>query len=260
MTRAEALQVLGLSGNPPVDEIIDSYHRHSKKFHPDRYHNHDENIRQVMHEKFIQITEAKNLLLNGQTSQSASYSDSASSSLEASLMEVERQVNRREFTSALSLLSDLVFKYGELPVLIQQRMTIHYEMEQFDSAYHDIRRLEILDRSLLSDPDFLHFKAVLAGETGAFPDAHAAIDDAMQRSSRPVPAYVATKAAICIREGNTRKADELLKHLSLIDPTNPLVKQRATYMNVGGQYVDKGDAVASGCIVCTLLECIFDCI
>lgn len=257
MQKHEAMEFLGLSGKPSAQQVIEAYHRLAKKYHPDLYATHDETIQQVMQEKFVQLGKAKDALLDEMGAKDSS-AGAEGQGLEHDLINIESRISHRQFSDALELLEKAISMYGDLPLLYEIRFQVHSEMERFQDAFSDLRKLESLAPELANDPDYLHTKSITAAQSNSFTDAHAAVDAAMEKSDRPCPLYMATKASIYIMQGETHKADTIIETLSKHDPTHPLVQQRSQVMNVGGHYVGKQESAKGACILCVILECIFD--
>jgi Tfp pilus assembly protein PilF len=85
------------------------------------------------------------------------------------------------------------------------------------------------------------------------------LDRAMDMGGR-LPRYLAFGAVANEKAGNNLKAQNMWEELKRVDPTNPVLQQRNQAWKVGKNYVNKGDAAGGACVVCALLECIFDCI
>ncbi|HPN38198.1 MAG TPA: DnaJ domain-containing protein [Melioribacteraceae bacterium] len=263
MTRDEAINILKLqTKNPTQEEIIAAYRKLSRKYHPDLYQSSDEAVKEVMHEKFIQITQAKDFLLNNQQSSSYSssnYSQSTSGNFSAEVSQFEAYLQRRQFYEAENIINSLIAKYGETSYLLELRIKLASESGNYNLAYSDIKKLESIEPSLANDADFQHYKAIMAAQAGDYYIAMASIDKAISLLGSPAPEYLATKAHILIMQGRTSEADQIISILERYDPNHPLVQQRRQVYNVGGRYVDKGNAATSACAACAILECLFDC-
>ncbi len=269
MDRRTAINILKLqTNNPTKEQIIAAYRTLSRKYHPDFYQSADEAVKEVMHEKFIQITEAKDFLLNDfNTSYSQSnqqtynnYQNNYNTSdLDAQVSQFEAYFSRRQFNEAANILNYLINKYGETPYLLELRIRLAAELNNYTLGYQDILKLENLEPALRNDPDFQHYKAIFAAESGNFYDALRIIDNAISLLGQPAPTFLATKAHILIMAGRTSEADQIISILERYDPNHPLVLQRKQVFNVGGSYVDKGNAAVGACAICSILECLFDC-
>jgi tetratricopeptide (TPR) repeat protein len=263
MTRDEAISILKLqTNNPTQDEIIAAYRKLSRKFHPDLYQSSDEAVKEVMHEKFIQITQAKDFLLNNQESygySSSNYNNSNNGNFAAQVSQFETYLQRRQFYEAENLLNSLIYQYGETSYLLELRIKLASETGNYTLAYNDMRKLESIEPSLSGDADFQHFKAIIAAHAGDFYVALNTIDKAISLLGSPAPEFLATKANILIMQGRTNEADQIISILERYDPNHPLVQQRRQVYNVGGTYVSKGDAATGACAACAILECLFDC-
>lgn len=262
MTREEAINILKLqTNNPSNDEIISQYRKLSRKYHPDLYQSADDNVKEVMHEKFIQITQAKDFLINNAQS-SSSYSSSTSGGdrgYSQSVAQFEAFLQRRQFTEAANLINSLISSNGETPYLLDLRIRLALETHQYNIAYSDILKIERMDGNMSNDPDFQHYKAIISAQAGDFNTAYLSIDKAISLLKTPAPAFLATKAHIFIMQGRVNEADEIIKILERYDPNHPLVQQRRQVFNVGGTYMNKSDAGVNACAACAILECLFDC-
>lgn len=268
MDRQTAINILKLQNlNPTKDEIINAYRSLSRKYHPDFYQSASEEVKEVMHEKFIQITEAKDFLLNDLNN---SYSQSNQQSyknqnnyykndLDAQVSQFEAYFSRRQFNEAANILNYLINQYGETPYLLELRIRLYAETNNYYYGYQDILKLENLEPALKNDPDFQHYKAIFAAESGNFYDALKIIDYAISLLGQPAPTFLATKAQILVMAGRTNEADQIISILERYDPNHPLVLQRKKVYNVGGNYVAKDDAAVGACAACAILECLFDC-
>jgi tetratricopeptide (TPR) repeat protein len=263
MTRDEAINILKLqTTNPTQEEIIAAYRKLSRKYHPDLYQSADEAVKEVMHEKFIQITQAKDFLLNNQHSSnysSSNYNQNNSGNFSAEVSQFEAFLQRRQYYEAENLINSLISRFGETSYLLELRIKLASETGNYRLAYNDMKKLENLEPALANDPDFYHYKAIVAAHAGDFLVALNTIDKAISMLGSPAPEFLATKANILIMQGRTNDADQIIAILERYDPNHPLVQQRRQVYNVGGRYVDKGDAATSACAACAILECLFDC-
>lgn len=266
MTKDEAINILKLqSVNPTNEEIIAQYRKLSRKYHPDLYQSADDNVKEVMHEKFIQITAAKDYLINN-TQSGGQYSSSGSSSYSngdrkssQDVSQFEAFMQRRQFDQAQNLINSLIASNGESPYLLELRIRLALETQQYQLAYADILKIERMDANTQNDPDFQHYKTIIAAHAGDFNTAYTSIDKAIGLLRTPAPAFLATKAHVFIMQGRVNEADEIIKILERYDPNHPLVQQRRQVFNVGGNYMSKSDAGTNACVLCALLECLFDC-
>ncbi|MFH0735220.1 MAG: DnaJ domain-containing protein [bacterium] len=265
MTKDEAINILKLqSVNPTNEEIIAQYRKLSRKYHPDLYQSADDNVKEVMHEKFIQITSAKDYLINN--TQSSSQYSSANSNYSGgdrrsseTIRDFEGYMQRRQFEQAQNLINSLISSNGESPYLLELRIRLALETQQYQLAYADILKIEKMDANTLNDPDFQHYKTIIAAHAGDFETAYFSIDKAISLLRTPAPAFLATKAHVFIMQGRVNEADEIIKILERYDPNHPLVQQRRQVFNVGGNYMSKSDAGTNACFMCAILECLFDC-
>ncbi|MCA0388987.1 MAG: J domain-containing protein [Bacteroidetes bacterium] len=265
MTRDEALSILKLPPNPTTQDILKAYRALSMKYHPDLYQTSDDAVKEVMHEKFLQITAAKEFLLSSQSDSSTSnssgqnYGQSAGNDFNSDYLRAEAFLDRRQFTEALNVVNGMLRKYGKEIAIFELRSRIYFEQEDFTNAYQDLLYLEHAEPAARNDADFQHVKAVYAASAHHFEDALFAIDNAIRLIRIPAPTFLATKANIFIMQGRTAEADQIIQILARHDPNHPLVRERQRYFNVGGNYVEKDRAAGGACLLCTVLECIFDC-
>jgi len=266
MTRDEAINILKLPPNPSSEDVLKAYRALSMKYHPDLYQTSDDAVKEVMHEKFLQITAAKEFLLSRSQSGSSSstgsgegYNQSTNNDFNSDYLRAEAFLERRQFTEALNLVNGMLRKYGKEIAIYELRCRIYFDQEDFTNAYQDLLYIEFSEPASRNDADFQHVKAVYAASAHHFDDALIAIDNAIRLIRTPAPVFLATKANIFIMQGRTAEADQIIEILSRHDPNHPLVRERQRYVNVGGQYVDKGNAAGGACLLCTVLECIFDC-
>jgi len=259
MTRDAALKLLQISNpNPLPEEVVKAYRAMARKYHPDLYATADDTVQDVMNEKFVTIGEAKSLLLQ-QAGQGAGMAY-GNPHFEGQLVGLETCIERRQFRQALEHVEHMLRQYGDSSVLYEAKFRIHDEMEQFKEAYDALCKAEALNPAVKSDADFQHVKAMAAGKAQCFGDAHRAIERAISLLSSPTPAVLATKAYIYIMEGKAAMADGVVDQLRELDPAHPLVKERDKVFRVGETYVDKREATSNACLLCALLECLFDCI
>ena len=259
MNKDNALRILEISNpNPEATEVIKSFRRLSRKYHPDLFATASETVKEVMTEKFQNICEAKNFLLNLLDSEEPDTKEDFS--LEHNLIEVEKLTNRRQFNEALNILNPLIQSYPNLGLLYEMRCTIYCNMENYNKGLNDLERLEEINPEFSNNPDYLHNKSLIAGGAKNFSKAHNTIDRAISLLPTPAPEFLATKARIFIMQGEPNMADSVIDRLKLVDPTHPLVRERQHVYNVGNTYVDKRDAQSGACLLCVILECVFDCI
>jgi predicted Zn-dependent protease len=255
MTRNEALEILKLSTNPSKDDIEKAYRTQAAKYHPDKFARESEVIREVMNEKMKKVNEAKAVLLNEDNSSSSQGSSASPSAIQT----VQTFIGRRQFSEALQALNRIIQSEGESPALLFMKAEIQVESNNHYEAYQTLMKVAAQSNTQESDPDFHHFTSICASGAGLHAAAHTHIDKALNLTNGSVPIYLATKATIFINQGKTKEADLVINRLAEVDPHHPLVQQRGEVFNMGGTYVGKQDAQQTGCLICVILELIFDC-
>lgn len=110
-------EVLGIDRNASRDEIKKAYRELAKKYHPDRYS--DNPLNDLAEEKFREVKEAYDTLMNGSNSGfgggssyngSSSYSSSSSSS---EFTSVRSYIQVRRFQEAMRMLNNMSNKSAE---------------------------------------------------------------------------------------------------------------------------------------------------
>lgn len=258
MSPEQARKILEINGALDEDKIKSAFLRLSQKYHPDKHRTESESVKELLNEKFQQIKEARDVLLQEVKGKSSSHSNYTQSESEG-MVHVNRLVERRQFSEAIETLRQLRNKFPHNPDLISIQMQIHNDIQQYEQAYNLKDALFEVNPRLKDDPDFLSNLGVLAAHCGKFQEAHNNIDEAMEIAGNDVPSFIADKATVFLLSGDSKKADELIAQLARIDPNHPLVRQRNKVWNVQGNYVGKKDATQASCCICAILELIFDC-
>ncbi|WP_293756696.1 J domain-containing protein [Vallitalea sp.] len=106
-------EVLGIERGASKDEIKKAYRELAKKYHPDRYA--DNPLNDLAEEKFREVQEAYESLMNNNDYTSSSYSSSNSSSgyTSSEYMNVRSYIQVRRFQDAMNMLNAMSDKNAE---------------------------------------------------------------------------------------------------------------------------------------------------
>lgn len=268
MNRDEALALLELTGTPTEDEVQNAYRVQAKRYHPDCHGDVAEHFKKVLTDRFIALGEARDLLCPersggagpGSTSSSGSNKTGGTGAFSESANEARELAGRRQWTEMMSLLNGMQASYGDRPEYYQLRLDLLTEADQHGPALDAGDTLLSFSPELKEDGDYLHHLSVLGLLAGEVERALIHVRNAQSLFPGSVPAFIETHARLMILKGDTQEADRLIEVLSNCDPNNELVRARAEVWNVQGTYVQKEGAANSACVVCVVLELIFDCI
>ncbi len=108
-------EVLGIDRNASRDEIKKAYRELAKKYHPDRYS--DNPLNDLAEEKFREVKEAYDALMNGSKDSfggsSGAGQSNYSSSSSSEFISVRSYIQVRRFQDAIRLLNEMSNKSGE---------------------------------------------------------------------------------------------------------------------------------------------------
>jgi tetratricopeptide (TPR) repeat protein len=173
--------------------------------------------------------------------------------------ELRRQ---RRFDEALSLLASIASRRPNRDNLDLQmiRFRILSDTDRDQEAVMVLYQMLAANPELGTDLSFLESLAIHELASGQAQEALKTIGQCERVAGQNVPIYVALKAQALVSAGRVVEADLAIDHLKRIDPSHPLIKERQSVARIGNTYVQKKDAASASCILCVLLECIFDCI
>ena len=267
MTSREAERLLNLSAGYRASDIDVAYKKLARKYHPDMHGETNPVIKELLEEKFQQISTARDVLKAGKAGTQDAPGNAQSNSSSSSTTDGGRLVQEaislmeeRRFPAALRVLDQFERDVGASAQIHALRARIHTEMGQHAQAFEACERAGRAQPDLWDDPEFVYMYAETASQAGN----HApALNGALRwRDLSPpdAPIPVQFHALVLIRAGRAAAADQIIRHLATLDPNNELVRERSSVMNVGGTYVNKDDATGAACWACVILECMFDCI
>ena len=144
--------------------------------------------------------------------------------------------------------------------LLRLRVQILADADMHAEGVDTLLRIRAIDSSVGRNPHFLEALAIGQGASRQFDAALRTIDELEAVAGYGIPLYLQMRAETLIMAGRVNEGDQVVQQLARVDPNNPLVQQRASYLKVGNNYVGKKDAVAGGCALCAILELIFDCL
>jgi tetratricopeptide (TPR) repeat protein len=263
MTLDDAKKILGLGNNPTREDIQKAYKQLSQKYHPDKHNDSDPVVREVLNEKFQQITDARIVLLNctNESSSSAQFGGWRSDPEAIKLIEESDTLGgRRQFNQALDKIDEAIRRHPNDVELQQLKVIALASSDRFNESYRLLKQIGNQHPQHMHDPDFLALGAEITCRAGFYAEALRMIDKSMSLVSGDAPGLLAKKVMILLEKGDTAQADQIINRIEQIDPTNPIVQERKQLWNVGGNYVNKNSATNAGCAVCAILECLFDCI
>jgi molecular chaperone DnaJ len=106
-------EVLGINRTASKDEVKKAYRELAKKYHPDRYANNP--LNDLAEEKFREIQEAYEVIMNGSNNYSnGSYNSSSNSSNSSSeYTSIRSYIQVRRFQDAMNMLNTMSNKNGE---------------------------------------------------------------------------------------------------------------------------------------------------
>ncbi len=278
MNRVLALSLLELSGTPDPDEINSAFRAQAKRYHPDRHADANDDVKKMLEERFNELSEAREFLLaqagaseRGRGSHDSTGGDGSRNaggrrggasehSFEERAGQVRVLASRRQWPAMLRLLASMEEVYGDRVELFQLELDVLGAAGEYVLALDAGKQILRLAPESRQESDFLHHLAILALHGNQVQQGLVYISQAEENLGDAVPAFIETRARLNIAMGETAEADALIDRLKRYDPRNPLVLERAEVWNVGNTYVDKSDASHSACVLCALLECIFDCV
>lgn len=258
MTRNEARELLKVGPSASSEDIRRAYKSEAQKFHPDLHQSQPQHVLEVLAERFRRLTEARDTLLD----QGEPDEDPHDRELAAEVERVGELHRQRRFDEALSLLAAIAARRPNRDNLDLQmiRFRILSDADRDQEAVLELYQMLAANPDLRNDLSFLESLAIHELASGQAQAALQTIDQCERVAGQNIPIYVALKAQALVSAGRVAEADLAIDHLKKIDPSHPLIKERQSVARVGNNYVQKNDAASAGCILCVLLECIFDCI
>jgi tetratricopeptide (TPR) repeat protein len=263
MTSQEAEGLLGLTGTYGTSDIDAAYKKLARKYHPDMHGETNPVIKELLEEKFQQVTNARDLLKSrndGPRNANAGYSSDSSTDGGQLVQEALSLMEQRRFPAALKVLDRFEREVGASGQIHALRARVHMEMGQNAEAFQSCERAGSTQSDLWNDTEFVFLYAETASQAGKHAPALNGALRWRELSPSDAPLPVQFHALVLIRAGRAAEADQIIRHLATLDPNNELVRERSTVMNVAGTYVNKDDATGAACWACVILECMFDCI
>lgn len=281
MTRAAALKALELSQPRPTrDEIQDAYRALAARFHPDRAEGQSDDVKRLMRDKFEALTEARRALLDAEGDGGRPGAEGAAPDPDAArprtaeesynrwgadaealrhMAEYERYKERRQFEQALAALRAALARHPHDFGLGETEAALLIEMRRAGEGYPKFKEWARRYPELLKNSKYMENLHLIARVSERHAEALAHINSALALEP-DVPTFLQHKALTLLALKRGPEADAVIQRLAQLDPHNPLVQERQQYMMVNGTLVHKEKAAGDACVICVILECLFDCL
>ncbi len=251
-------KILGVAQNATQEEIKDAYRQLAKKYHPDMHANNP--LGDLAAEKFREIQEAYEALINGQGNQSQQSNQSNSNnnySYDLMINAIINLIQESKWRQAIKLADDAIKLDPESSNAYTYKSLAHFSVnEYFDAELNSARAMARggMDSSTL----YVHGQSLVALEK---------YNAAVQSLTKYLELHdedsdiVGSLALSYEKLGNKDKGKYYWDRLAYLDPNNHMLRARKNVWNTGnGNYVSKQDGKNAACFICLLLECIFDCL
>lgn len=271
MNKQQAADILGLGVNATTDAVKAKVRALSAKYHPDKHSEASDDLKELAAEKFKQVREAGQVMLGLSKSRAQAQDDAADEVADEMPQEVQEQID------ALSMAED--YLNNGLPgkaVMVLRELLARDPSDVMANYYMGLAGAELqnwnmsaeyMNRVVTFAPDnehAWHNLALAELNRGSHASAVHAVEQAMALAPEIDGRYIELLATIYIASGDAETADHYINELAKLSPYNRLVLDRKSSYRIGKRYIDKGDAgrvaAGTGCCICGILECLFDCI
>lgn len=265
--------ILGIPVNSSSEKIKEAYRELAKKYHPDKHINNP--LGELAAEKFKEVKEAYETLINSKTnnSYSESKSDNRSTDSNSNYSYRDNSYNADQkfdelFEKAnhlvdLKMWRDLINLGSELVSISPNRSEAyaikalgHYSVNEYTMA--ELYSNKAIERGN-EEYYVLFINGVSLFQVSKFNDCVESFRKiiVLYREEPDVVGYLAMAYE---KMGNSKTGKQYWDRLAFLDPNNDLLKTRKNVWDIGnGNYISKEDGKNTACAICLLLECIFDC-
>lgn len=262
-------KILNVSKNATQEEIKASYRTLAKKYHPDLYINNP--LADLAAEKLKEINEAYAILSDqnkrenydrGYSGNADNYQNKSSNNIgeqsffENFVNECEYLIENKNWYALHQKCNEAKSKYpkNSLPYVFE--MQAYYTEGNLNAAIEAAKKSMMLNKK---DFNVLLFIGKCYIDMKQYNEALSYSLEANQMCDGKNADILAQIALIYDLKGDKLTFNSYMDKLKKIEPNHEFINARKSVFKVGNNYVNKKDAAVDACLLCGLLECIFDC-
>lgn len=254
-------QILGVTKDSTKEEIKRAYRALVKQYHPDNYVNNP--LADLAEEKLKEINEAYDYLMGNYSADNDKYKNNYyrgenDRGIELSRLEreIELCLGNRLWKEVLIIADQMMILEPEYINAYIYRGIAFGQLNRDFEAVSSFQKAENMGWNIVENPDIYFSKAVSQINMGKYGEAILTIERLIGFAGE-VPNYIAHLAYCYESVNDITKAEIYWNKLKSIDPNNELLRQRQIYAQQAK--ANALDTAGGICIICMILECIFDC-
>jgi len=261
-TRKDFYSILEVSSSASAEEIKAAYRKLASKYHPDKHKGNP--LEDLAEEKLKDINEAYEVLGNpeirhkydnGEPVNNGYYNESEAPNYIYYLNMINECLEKGQWQQGIAYADQAkAVDAGRWEAFYLKG----YALIKIGNVALARAELESALGKGMDDPVCKTQYGYVLMELGEFSHA-ATIYDQIIKAAGEIPDVLAALAICCEHTGQNPRAEAIWSRLRAIDPNNSMLRERSQFVNMGGKYVDKSDAVVGSCCLCSLLSCLCDC-